>query len=336
MRFLQCLRQYNTKSLPIVPGFIVRGPAHTRVARERNRNAAILRYAKAIPPKRPVIHPITHEAIPSTESTCHTCGRQFLHRPRGRDFEPNPSRKYCHTTCQNSRPFEFDRRLEAKIMKVLKNTHQVRKKREKIRFRVISTDSIEEYVLRRRGEMFKGDLPLHLTERIRQAARRLVGIPGRSGNEWQVIALEKVEGKWVRRNYAPDRGKIMLGLVRADNSRTNVKEISLSEARLERSEEKETHVVNGHVLKEPAEWEGKYWWDAAGKVRPSSDTRRPQQGGQIQPVPREKILDGTWAKAQRLSLRRSNYKGTGWTELLRQNQKTIDLLTAQRNKDYGL
>jgi hypothetical protein len=335
MRFLQCLRQYNTKSLPVVPGFIVRGPTHTRVARERNRNAAILRHAKAIPPKRPVIHPITRQTIPSTETTCHSCGRQFLHRPRGRDFEPNPSRKYCHTTCQNSRPFEFDRGLEAKIMKVLKNTHHVRKKREKIRFRAISTDSIEGYVLRRRGGMFREDLPLHLRERIRQAARRLVGIPGRSGSEWQVIALEKVEGRWVRQIYAPGRGNIMLGLVKADPSRMDMKEISLSEAGLENSEETKTQVINGHVLKEPPEWESKYWWDAAGKVRPSSDTRRPQRG-QSQPVPRDKILDGTWAQTQRLSLRRSKHKAKGWTELLRQNQRTIDHLTAQRNKDYGL
>src|ERR1700737_1120723 len=46
-------------------GYRIRGPSHIRVARERNRLAAILRHAKAIPPRHPFA-PVTGERLPLT------------------------------------------------------------------------------------------------------------------------------------------------------------------------------------------------------------------------------------------------------------------------------
>ena len=330
----------------ILEGFRVRGPDHVRVARERNRFAAILRHAKALPIRGPAVHPITQEVIPLIRAPCHTCGRQFFYRPRPPHYDTNPRRKYCHATCQRSRPFVFDRWLESRIMKVLLNTHRVRSK--KFRFRSISTDSIEDYILRHRGGMFKTDLPLHLRERIRQAARRLVAIPGRSGKVWQVIALEKntnpeVEGgkKWARMLHPPDRGKIILGLVKADVVRKDMKEVSLAEAEGEPNtieQEMAERKINGRVLQDVPEWEGRFWWDEAGKLRPAEDRRRSRYSGII--AHRESMGDdllGTkWAEKQRLHLYNMKLKGKGWTDLLRRNKKIIDVLTAQRNKDFGL
>jgi hypothetical protein len=344
-----CIRRYihiNTTGT-ILEGFRVRGPDHTRVARERNRFAAILRYAKALPIRRPSVHPITQEVIPLIRAPCHTCGRQFFYRPRPPHFDANPRRKYCHATCQRSRPLKFDRWLETKIMKVLMKTHRVRSKK-KIWFRSISTDSIEEYILRHRGGVFKADLPLHLRERIRQAARRLVAIPGRSGNAWQAIAFEKntnpeVEGgkKWIRMLYPPDRGNIMLGLVKADDFRRDMKELSLAEAKGESKtieQEMAGRKINGRVLQDIPEWEGRYWWDEAGKVRPMDHKRRSTYSGILEhrESKGDDLLGTKWAEKQRLNLYNTKFKRTGWTDLLQQNKKVIDALTAQRNKDFGL
>jgi hypothetical protein len=332
----------------ILEGYRVRGPDHVRVARERNRITAILRHAKAIPVKPGPIHPITQEVIPLSRGTCHTCGRQFFHRPRPPHYEINPRRKYCHPTCQNSRPFVFDRWLEKMIMKVLATTHRVKlKKVSKPKFRCISTDTIENYVLRHRGNMFKKDLPLHLRERIRQAARRLVGIPGRSGDVWQVVALERnsdaeVKGnkKWVRRLYAPDRGKIILGLVEADVFRKDMKELSPVEAGLESKsleQEMSERKIDGRILQDVPQWAGRFWWDDSGRIRPAKDRRRTRYSGIIgRRSTGDDLLGTKWAEKQSLNLKHVKFKGAGWSDLLRQNKDVIDALTAQRNKDFGL
>lgn len=329
-------------------------PRKVRVARERNRVASILRFAKNIPPKRAVIHPVTRELIPPTRSTCHACGRQFYHRPRGKNFEPNPDRKYCHHTCQNSRPRKFELWLEKKIMEYLKKTHEVEKEQEKLKFHVVPSDTIEDYIMKDRDQMFRDHIPRHLTERIRQAARRLVGIPGRSGDQWQVIALEEIPdneseaGKtWVRRVYAPDRGQIMLGLVRADNFRLDIKELTPEEAGL--SGESTDHntkerKINGVVVKDLPEWGGRWWLDDAGKIHPITDTRRARRdrGVPQQNAPQQfasggrTLLGGKWAENQRIKLQQHLTRSPGWSDLLSQNKKTIDILTYRRNKDLGL
>ena len=348
------LRRCLHTETPILPFKLknwtnLRPTKSVRVARERNRIAAFLRFAKSIPPKRPVIHPITQEIIPLTRSTCHTCGRQFHHRPRGKDFEPNSDRKYCHHTCQNSRPKKFDLWLEQKIMEVLKKAHEVEREQETLTFQVTLSDTIDDYIMRHRGGMFRGDIPLHLTERIRQAARRLVGIPGRSGDKWQAIALEEIpdkeskEGKtWVRRRYAPDRGQIMLGLIRAEAIGTDVKELTADEGGLytDSADDKlKERKINGVVLKEPPEWGGRWWLDAAGKIHPVTDTRRAGRNRIIsqQDVPRGRtLLDGEWAATQSIKLKQHRKRGIGWSDLLNQNKEAIDTLTSQRNKAIGL
>jgi len=311
--------------------------------------AAILRFAKIIPPKRPVFHPVTQELIPLTRSTCHSCGREFYHRPRGKNFEPNPDRKYCHHTCQNSRPNRFDLWLERKIMEILKTDHGVDKEEEISGFQVVSSDTIEEHVFRAQEKMFTHGKPLHLTERIRQAARRLVGIPGRGGDQWQAVALEEItdeeseEGKtWVRRVYAPARGQIMLGLAKAESFGMDFKELTLDEAGLE-GDAADNHTderkINGVVLKEPPEWGGNWRLDDAGRVRQVTDTkpaptarvvsREAAPGG-------EDLLGGKWAKTQRTKLQRHLEKGVGWSKLLKQNQDIIDTLASERDKELGL
>jgi hypothetical protein len=323
---------------------VVRGPSYARVARETNRLASILRYAKAIPIKRPLIHPITQEIVPLIRSTCHTCGRQFFYRPRPPTYEPNPNRKYCHPTCQRSRPLKFERWLEGKIMEVLKKIHRV--KSGKLLFRCISTDGIVEYVLRHRGKVFRGDIPLHLHERVRQAARRLVAIPGRSGNQWQVVAYEKdlnpeVRGppKLIRLRYASDRGNIFLGLVKADDSQQHQTAVMTADSGQTKSSEQEIegHKIEGRVLQDAPEWNGRYYWDEAGKLRPNDGRRRLRHTGLIATrVKGDDLLGTKWAEKQKIDLKGIKFRSAGWTDLLRRNKKAVDALAAQWNKDFGL
>ena len=313
-------------------GYRVSHPSYPRSARQRNRLAAILRYAKAIPPKPARFHPETGQLVPHVYQTCHACGRQFFYPPKTPNYQANPRRKYCHVTCQNSRPLRFDRWLESKIMKLLKNTHRVYRKNQKIQFRVISTDSIEKYILQHRGRAFRADLPSHFTERIRQAVRRLVGIPGRSGERWQVIAFERntnpeAEGhqKWIRIPYAPDRGRILVGLIRREPG------FALTQEATSVEKQWTDRKINGRRLQDRPEWKGRFWMDEAGKVRPASDTRRP----------RFSVLghssDPKWVNEQSI-LAKLPYmkKGAGWASLLGRNKDIVKSLTAQLNKDFGL
>lgn len=322
----------------------VRGPSYTRVARERNRFAAILRYAKAVPIKRPLTHPVTQELIPLVRSTCHTCGRQFYYRPRPPTYEPNPNRKYCHPTCQRSRPLKFERWLEGKIMEVLEKTHHV--KNGKSLFRCISSDSIVEYVLRHRGNAFRKDVPLHLHERIRQAARRLVAIPGRSGDKWQVVAYERDpspefqgRGKWIRLSYAPDRGNIFLSLMKTEDHQQLKTDATTADSGRFKSFEQEgvEHKIEGRVLQDAPEWKGRYYWDEAGKLR-LHDGRRRLKHTELTAmrVKGDDLLGTKWAEKQKMNSKGIKFRSAGWTDLLRRNKKVVEALTAQWNKNFGL
>jgi hypothetical protein len=235
-------------------------------------------------------------------------------------------------------------------MEVLKRTHGVEKEQERLDLRVVPSDTIEKDVVRTWEGSFKGRIQWHLTERIRQAARRLVGIPGRGGDKWQVIALEEApdekseDGKtWVRRVYAPARGQIMLGLVRAGETLgTDIKEPTPEEAGLENdSDDNNTkeRKINGIVLKEPPEWGGRWWLDDAGKVHQATDTKRPQRDRTVwqqDTAGTSTLLGGKWADNQRTKLRRHPKKATGWSNLLSENKKTIDTLASERIKQLRL
>lgn len=313
-------------------GVDVRGPCIVRVARERNRFASILRYAKAIPPKSCLIHPVTKEIVPSTRAICHTCGREFFHLPRGRKCEPNPNRKYCHRTCQASRAKVFDRWLERLVIEVLEMDY-TSNMGNKIRFQSVSTNTVEKYLFQHYAKAFKHP-PLHLTERIRQAARRLVGIPGLSGKKWRVVALEpssepEVDGvtKWIRRDVAPDRGNILLDLIEADQA---------SELITPAAEPREgkslgaginpfRRKIDGQVLVDRLEWQGRYRLDDAGQVRPIKE-----KGGPIG----DDLLENRPFRDH--GLLENRFKKRGWERLLKQNKKVIDILMVERNKEFGL
>jgi hypothetical protein len=187
-------------------------------------------------------------------------------------------------------------------MQALKEIHGVKKEEEDLKFGIVfvSTDRIEDYVMKHQGEMFGGTIPRHLTERIRQAARRLVGIPDRGGDTWQVIALEEIqdeesggEMKWVRRRYAPDRGSFTLGLMRKGTETMEITEVS-------KCAQQDTTIPHEDIL-----------------------------DGEI-------LLNGRWAEKQRATLRQQRKKKKGWSDLLSQNKETIEALTAQRNNELGL
>lgn len=240
-------------------------------------------------------------------------------------------------------------------MAVLKTTHVIGKgkMKGKIKFRWISTDSIEKYILRHRGKAFRlHDKPLHLTERIRQAARRLVAIPGRGGKELQAIALEEntnqkeIEAgkKWIRQMYAPNRGNIMLGLINADTTlvRDNMTEVKSFDAPSKKpsvGQEITSGKVNGRVLQDPPEWKGRFWYDESGRIRSSRDKRRPQYSGIVTRRPGDQMpepLDLTTNKIYKWESKTKGFKGTSWKQLLSENRNVVNQLTSQRNKAFGL
>jgi hypothetical protein len=187
-------------------------------------------------------------------------------------------------------------------MQALKEIHGVEKEEQDLKFGIVfvSTERIEEYVMKHQDGMFGGTIPRLLTERIRQAARRLVGIPDRGGDTWQVIALEEIqdeesggEMKWVRRRYAPDRGSFTLGLMRKGTETMEITEVS-------KCAQQDTTIPHEDIL-----------------------------DGEI-------LLNGRWAEKQRATLRQQRKKKKGWSDLLSQNKETIEALTAQRNNELGL
>ena len=223
-----------------------------------------------------------------------------------------------------------------------------------MKFRWISTDSIENYVLRHHGVAFRlRDRPLLLTERIRQAARRLVAIPGRAGKTWQAIALEentnqkevKAGKKWVRRIYAPNRGNIMLGLVKADTSlvRENMTEVEDFDAPNKKTsslaQEMLVRKIDGRVLQNVPEWKGRFWLDDSGRIRSSWDKRRPLLGRIVTRRQGEQTvdpLDATTAKIHRWESATKAIKGSSWKSLLAENKNVIDQLTSKRIRTFGL
>jgi hypothetical protein len=235
-------------------------------------------------------------------------------------------------------------------MEVLKRTHGVEKEQERLDLRVINSDTIEKDVVRTLEGSFRGRIQWHLTERIRQAARRLVGIPGRGGDKWQVISLDEIldekceDGKtWMRRVYAPARGQIMLGLLPAGETLgTDIKEPTPEEEGLEHESDDDStkeRKINGIVLKEPPEWGGRWWLDDAGKVHQATNTKRPQRDPTVwqqDTAGTSTLLGGKWAENQRTKLRQRLKKATGWSNLLSENKKTIDTLASERIKQLGL
>lgn len=237
-------------------------------------------------------------------------------------------------------------------MQVLEETHSAAKDSVKVRW--ISTDSIEKYVIRNRGKAFRlPDRPLYLTERIRQAARRLVAIPGRGGKTWQAIALEENTNKkqvkagkeWVRRMYAPNRGNIVLGLVKADTSliRENMTEVESFDAPKKKApllaQEMAVRIIDGRILQNLPEWNGRYWLDDSGRIRSSWAKRRPRYGRIVTRRPGEQEvdpLDATTAKKHRWEFTTKVSKGSSWKDLLAQNKNVVDRLTSQRIRTFGL
>jgi hypothetical protein len=237
-------------------------------------------------------------------------------------------------------------------MQVLEETHSAGKDSVKVRW--ISTDSIEKYVIRNRGKAFRlPDRPLYLTERIRQAARRLVAIPGRGGKTWQAIALEentnqkqvKAGKQWVRRMYAPNRGNIVLGLVKADTSliRENMMEVESFDAPKKKApllaQEMAVRIIDGRILQNLPEWKGRYWLDDSGRIRSSWDKRRPRYGRMATQRPGEQEvgpLDAATAKMHRWQFTTKPSKGSSWKDLLAQNKSVVDRLTSQRIRRFGL
>jgi len=340
---------------PRLQGFQVRVPESKRQVRNRNITASILRYAKDPPPAPPLKHPVNGTIIPNRQATCHTCGRQFFHRPYSGGAFSHRFDKYCHRLCQTARPGGLDLWLERKVVKVLSKAYQVyRKKKPSFVFRVVPSDSIEDYIVRRAGR-FQKCRPLHLTERVRRAARRLVGIPGRSGKRYQVVAFTKSKDpnakgpqKFLLRLYAPDRGNILLGLRKMKDYKVERATILAEQNVLQKE-------VIGRRLQDAPGWKRKWYWDRSGRIRPSSDQRAKWEFNETDAttgLAGDPFLTTDWKKKEiearektRMELRRY-YRdlqpplvGTprpSWKHLLESNKPEIDRLAKQMWRDLGI
>jgi len=347
--FLPCVRRFFHTSAQAAKVPLSK-PRGIRSARIRNRIVSILHYARAIPPKPPVIHPRTKETIVDYK-TCHTCGRRFQLRPRGKKFELDKRKIYCHHHCQISRPTEFDRWLEHKIIKFLYR----RKKRNKDS--AFSTDIIEAVIRRDKEGMWGVAEPRHLIERIRQAARRLVGIPGRSGEKWRVLAMEQVSGGdtenpvWKQLRFAPDRGPIFLRLVKADDPQIDVEfseEVNESTPRVNESDQG----FRRNAMKELPEWKGRFWLDVSGRLRSLAveerrraarlhalEAKRKEREEIKKRAPERRLAGPFYSMQGRHRQRDWEYmkaRKVKWAKLLEENKDTIDILAAERNKEFGL
>ena len=223
----------------------------------------------------------------------------------------------------------------------------------KTRFQWISTDSIEGYITQNPMPAFRlPATPLYLAERIRQAARRLVAIPGRGGDKWQVIALEENRNekevdagkKWVRRIYAPDRGNIILGLVKVDASllRDDMREVTSFDEPNEKvpspAQEVAELKIDEQVLENIPEWKGRFWLDEAGRIRSSRD-KRPECNKLVTPSQGQDVADPVdlkTIKRQKGEFKPRRFAGKSWKDLLTENKKVVDELTLQRIKSFGL
>src|SRR5271167_2196389 len=105
--------------------------------------------------------------------------------------------------------------------------------------------------------------------------------------------------------YAPNRGNVVLGLVKADTSliRENMKEVEIFDAPKKKApllaQEMVVCIIDGRILQNLPEWQGRYWLDDSGRIRSSWDKRRPQYGRIVTWRPGEHAvdpLDATTAK----------------------------------------
>jgi hypothetical protein len=349
--------KFKTKGT-ILEGFLVVPPLFKSQKFRKNRIAAALRFAKALPAPPPVIHPITNAPLPCFARQCHTCGRPFYERPKAPSFGANPVRKYCTPMCQILRPKGFDQWLERKIMQVLYETHRIDQATKKVveggslQPGEVSTDMIQDFIMRHHGKHFQKGMPLMFTERIRQAARRLVALPERSkkvGKGWQAIAITKYskakpgKDKWVQIPLAPDRGNIMLRLIKhLKEEKTEMDPVAVSTMSMERIR---THLqrrqtINGKELVDRRQWKGKYWFDEAGRIRRKAEKKSKQKAGNLVfQGSYDGRLGGLWSERQRAELEEKRIIGRsagGWEDLIKQNMHVIDILTEERNKIIGV
>ena len=222
-------------------------------------------------------------------------------------------------------------------------------RRRTLKYRVVSTDKIQEYIMRHHGNHFQKGMPLMFTERIRQAARRLVALPERSekvGKGWQAVAITKRsdakpgEDKWVQIPLAPDRGNIMLRLIK------HQKEEKKDEAKkmVTVAEKIQTHLnrprtINGRELVNLPEWKGKYSFDEAGRIWGMRRKTREGRDGLVVQGQEDGRLGGSWAQIQQTKLQKKQMSGVrsaGWQDLLTQNKEIIDILTKERNAIIGV
>jgi hypothetical protein len=192
--------------------------------------------------------------------------------------------------------------------------------------RIVSTDNIEKYIIAQRGWTEARDFPDHFTERVRQAARRLVAIPYLSGEDWQVIAFNEIKdeenegkSKWVQRKFAPERGVIFLSLVKLFEK--NVKELEPGPAEPTPVDYK----VHGVELTDKPEWNGRYYVDPSGSVHPIVQFWNERKIDTAEQ--RHAVIDRSLPFTRRPDI---------WDRLLKEQRKKVEAIMAQRVKDYGL
>ena len=214
------------------------------------------------------------------------------------------------------------------------------------RGREVSTDKIQEYIMRHHGKHFQKGMPLMFTERIRQAARRLIALPERSekvGKGWQAIAITKRldakpgEDKWVQIPLAPDRGNIMLRLIKPQ--REEKKDSAAATTERIQTHLNRPRTINGKELVDPPEWNGRYWFDEAGRIWGIRKKTGEGRNGWVVQGQEDGRLGGSWAQVQRAKLEKrqlSGMRSAGWQDLLTQNKGIIDILTKERNTILGV
>ena len=211
--------------------------------------------------------------------------------------------------------------------------------------REISTDKIQEYIMRHHGKHFQKGMPLMFTERIRQAARRLIALPERSekvGKGWHAVAITKRsdakpgEDKWVQIPLAPDRGNIMLRLIKYQGDEK--KDLAADSTEKIQSHLNRPRTINGKELVDLPEWNGRYWFDEAGRIWGIKRKTGEGRNGWVVQGQEEGRLGGSWAQVQHAKLEKKQLSGmrsAGWQDLLTQNKEIIDILTKERNVIIG-
>ena len=137
----------------------------------------------------------------------------------------------------------------------------------------------------------------------------------------------------------------MLGLVKADTSliQENMMEVKSFDAPKKKApllaQEMAVRKIDGRILQNLPEWNGRFWLDDSGRIRSSWDKRRPRYGRIVTQRPGEHAvdpLDATTAKRHRWEFTTKASKGNSWKDLLAQNKSVVDRLTSQRIRTFGL